>query len=248
MKLHGNSTKNTNGRAGSPEKAAPQKSASGAKSVKSNKPPVPKKPTKNNQGGAKNRMPIIIGAIFVALFAVVFIGFGVYVGGVETIFPNVSISGVSLGGKKLSEAETLLVDSGFGDEDENSVTVNIPVGDADGTSLVISAIDAGMALSPSSAARLAYDYGRSDGFFSNTFKYLGCLLGTRELNLKENLSIKEDFIRSEISLFTKDINAMLVDTETTITEDSIKLIKGGDSVFVDEDDVYVLIEEAFLAK
>ena len=253
MKLHGNSKKNTNGQTAAPEKAAPpkrpdapQKSANSAKDAKPNQPPVQKKPPKNNQGGTKNRMPIIIGAIFVALFAVVFTGFGVWVGGVDTIFPNISISGISIGGKELSEAETLLTASGFGNETQNSVTVNIPVGSSEGESLVISAIDAGMALSPSSAARLAFDYGRSSGFFANTFKYLGCLMGTKELDLKEGLSIKEDYIKSEISLFTKDISAMLVETETTVTEDSIKLIKGGNAVHVNEEDLYALIEEAFL--
>ena len=190
-------------------------------------------------------MPIIIAAGIATMLVVAFMVLGFYVSGLDTIYPKVSISGITLGGEIPSAAEVILDNSGFNSYADKSVSLNIPIGSAEGQTLTISAEEAGVLVSSAAAARMAYDYGRDGNFFSNTIKYIGCLFGGKALSFGTEFTIDEMGVRDAIELFSHDVNAILVESDTTISEDSIKLIKGGNSVFVDQDEVYSLIETAF---
>lgn len=253
MKLNGNTKKKTAdsapaGKSAAPQKAPPKQRASAAAPAASSRPARGagmRPPAKKALGGVKNRMPIIIAGIAVALVVVVFIGLGVYVNSLDTVYPNVSVSGIQLGGKDARAAESLLNSAGFNSYEDKSITVTIPVGSSAGGTLVISAEDAGVAVSSASAARMAYDYGRDGNFFTNIFAYLGCAIGGKNLDFNAEFTIDREYVKSEVARFASDINAMFMETETTIGEDSVKIIKGGSAALVDEDDLYSIIENAF---
>ena len=255
MKLNGNAKKSEKAANAGNKRAPAQKApapanrrpagAAPAAAQRAKQAPSPKKPVKSNQGGSKTRMPIIIAAGIATMLVVAFMVLGFYVSGLDTIYPKVSISGIKLGGEIPSAAEVILDNSGFNSYEDKSVSLNIPVGSAEGQTLTISAEEAGVLVSSAAAARMAYDYGRDGNFFSNTIKYIGCLFGGKALSFGSEFTIDELAVRDTIELFSHDVNAILVESDTAISEDSIKLIKGGNAVFVDQDEVYNLIESAF---
>lgn len=249
----------TNNRAGRPPASSRTTIVSGRSAAKSaagraapKKAAAPKRETpRSNRPKAAarrsfwDRMPIIIAALILALLVVSAAALGAHVAGLETVFPRVSVSGVEVGGMTKDEAALAIDESGVYGHSEEAVSVTIPIGSAEGSVLTLTAEEAGVAVSPEYAATLAYEYGRDGSFISNMMKYIGCLTVGNELDYNSEFTIDELYVRSEISLFAGSVNAMYMETETSIGEDSIRVIKGGSAVKVNEDELYKLVESAF---
>jgi hypothetical protein len=98
--------------------------------------------------------------------------------GLHTIYPNVRINGVELGGLSSEEAADILNRSGYDENKDASVTVLLPMD----YSLSITTEEADMDRSSSSAADMAYRYGRDGFFLDNFLKYLRCRIFGAELS------------------------------------------------------------------
>lgn len=186
---------------------------------------------------------LIVLAALVAIFAVILIIGSVAAKG-DTVFPNVKINGVNVGGLTESQAQHLLTK-----EAENyshaSVTVNFPGGKKG----VITSLDAGLTPTSAQAARLAIDYGRTGNIFSNSFKYFRCIIGIGmvDLNDRIDLLLNVENLQARISEIAREINTDPVQASYEIMEATLYLTKGTEGTAVDEEDLLALVSAAFMA-
>lgn len=199
-------------------------------------PPRAKKPS----GGSGYRKVVIICAAVLALIFAGFCGIGVYANGLETVFPNVSMEGVSLAGKTVAEAADTLIAYNIGTDTDKELTVNLP---AD-CSVTISAKDAGCYLSAPDAAVYAYDACHGGSYISNALSYIKCALSGMELKAADAEKLDEEYLNSKISEGVKAANLALMQTSVDIGDDRITVIKGASSVKINSDDLYDTIEAA----
>lgn len=102
-------------------------------------------------------------------------GVGVYVKGLDTIYPNLSVMDVDLGGMTVQQAEAALLAADVGDMEKTAIALELP-----GATLELSYGDVGFIHSAEEIAQMAYDYGRQGGTVGNTIRYLSCALGAQD--------------------------------------------------------------------
>jgi vancomycin resistance protein YoaR len=174
----------------------------------------------------------------------VFVFMGISAKSIDTIYPNVTLYGVNLGGMTLEEAKTALQSSDVDLYAGKSVHVDFPAN----ITLEIDAEQAGLCIDAEEEALRAYGYGRTSGFFSNTLQYILCMISPRTLESDILSKIDESYIRERIAETTRTVNAELLENSLKIDQDKITIIKGLGSVLVDDDEVYRLIRDAFTQK
>ncbi len=186
------------------------------------------------------RAALVICLSVVALLAVLAAIGGLYVKGLDTIYPNVRVDGVELGGLSAEEAADVLNRAGYDENKDAAVTVSLPMD----YSLSIKTEEAGVALSSSSAADMAYRYGRESSFISNFLTYIRCRMLGAELSEGER-NLDEKTVRARIEDAVREVNAALMSSELTIGEENISVVKGAKSMTIDEDEIYKLVADAF---
>ena len=184
---------------------------------------------------------LIILSALVVISAAVF-AFGTYVSGLETIFPNVSINGFDLGGMTKSEASAALLESGFVSESDETVKLEF----TGGVKLELSRSEAGLITTADDAIGLAYEQGRSGGFFSRTLGYLKCMMLDTDIDTGDiKNSIKEDKVRGIVSEVVKNVNSKVIDSAFSVSGDRLTITKGVSAVTVYEEDVFDAVVGAF---
>ena len=205
----------------------------------------------NDENGAKLRsgkgkIPIIIAIVAGALVILIAAGFaamGVYAQNIDTAYPNVTVSGISVGGKTVGEVYTALDEAGYlSSYQGTSVTVVLP-GDEE---LTVTAEDAGLVTSTEDTAEAVVHYGKEGSFINNTFGYLKCLLSGVEILSDDAFQINEEAVRALIANKTEELYNSVLQEAYVIKDDQIYIIKGHESIVIDEDEVYDLIYSAFL--
>lgn len=160
----------------------------------------------------------------------------------ETIFPNVNVWGVDLGGLTAQEAAVRLSDLGFGNFEGKAVTVNFSLG----LRLAIEAGDAGLSISAQEAANLAYQYGRDGTDEENAGSYLYSLENPVEIDLSPIIQIDEDKLESLVSSYVTDVNREMLDEALVIGEKEITVLKGAEALLVDAVNAYEVFYAAFV--
>ncbi len=162
---------------------------------------------------------------------------GIFINKLDTIYPNVSVSGIDLAGMTVDEATKALTDAGYSDNASNiAVTVDFP----NGEKMTITGEEAGLKLSAEDAAKAAYDYGRSGSFLSNVFGYIKSLFQVYDLE-RGSVAADEEYVRGVVGDYTKQFNERIMDTAYLITDDSITITKGSGTVLADENDLFELV-------
>ena len=212
--------------------AAPQKGA---------EPPAREK--EPGRMGAGKKAAIIICSVLAALLAGT-AGFALYVSRSGVIYPNVSLSGVGLGGLTVTEAAYELETSGWTNEDE-SVTVLLPMEH----SLTVTASEAGASVTAEQAARTAYDYCHEGNMFSCLARYIGCLVSGGSVNVE--IDVDEAAVEKLVGeaarslLEDYDASAMSFDEEEAV----LRVVKGTRSgMTVDTGLVTQMVCEALAAR
>ena len=166
------------------------------------------------------------------------------IGRSKTIYPNVSLGGISLSGMTVTEAEVALLKGGWTPQDNSEVTVILP-GDY---SFRVTGEDAGLTLDSHAAADAALRYGHSGKHFADMKAYLKCITG--KVSDADILSAASaEGILSVIDDALKEYGAMLDKGYTLDTEKAeLRLIKGGSSVRPDADELCGMILQAFADK
>ncbi len=160
-----------------------------------------------------------------------------------TIYPNVSVNGVTVGGMTVEEAAQALGDPA--DRYENaSVTVNFPTGDA----VTVTAQDLGLKpLDGTGFAQLAYSYGRGGSMLSNWQTYRACQKQPVDLKAEMDQTSEPDtqFLNELVAPVVQRVNESLGTTEVNVGEDAITIVKNSGLTRVDAADVCAVILEAF---
>ena len=121
---------------------------------------------------------VFIGFVAViAVAAVAVVGMGAYVAGRDTIFPNVTVAGVDVGGMSYDMALSTLMDKGVAVPSGVEATAVLT-----GTvSVTVTSDEAGLTGSLTEAVDQAYAYGRDGSFFANLGTYMKSLSGSFEV-------------------------------------------------------------------
>jgi len=194
--------------------------------------------------GNKTVKVIIITAL--ALVVVVvggILGAGLYAGGMGTVFPNVSASGIPLGGLTLSEAARALAGAGY---DKSLEQVYAVINFPDDESLVVKGTEAGLSLTSQQAAQVAYDYGRSPNVFRRGVNYLTSFFKSVDV-LRDKLGpLNEGYLRGVVRERVEAFNRKAEKDSYTVTETQILITKGSAGRKADEDAVYTMLVDALV--
>ncbi len=164
----------------------------------------------------------------------------VLAGRYDKIYPNVTLSGVSLGGLTVDEAAEALREAGFGELPEGSVTVELPAG----VELTLST-DEVCTAEPETLAARAYDAPRGGSAVENALGYLRCALGGLALEAETAFTVDETAIRAAVDAAAQEVQLSLLENELRIGEDSITVVKGAQGVCIDCDALTAQLAAAF---
>lgn len=203
--------------------------------------PAEKKKAPKSEKRSKRGRNVVLGIVLgvTAVIALCALG-GFIVGSGDTVYPNISIGGVSLGGMTVSEATAALNDAGWNGGDISPVTVSLP-GDREFT---VTADDAGLRLDAEEAAQAAYAYGHGGDPFENLLAYFKCIAGKTDgaaITAAVDEKALKAKVESELSEFKKLASEAQIDEEAA----TLSLIKGAESMKLDADELCSLIAKAF---
>ena len=196
---------------------------------------------KKRASGLKKALIAIL--IVVALLLGGTAGFAVYVSRTGTIFPNVTLDGVELGGLTVSEAADRLTAAGWVKEDE-SVSVPLP---AEHT-LTITAAEAGASVTAEEAAQAAYDYCHEGNLLSGLMRYVNCVFsgGSVETVIDVDRAAVQSAVEAAVADTLNDLEASGVEVD----EDRgvISVVKGATDLDIDTAELTRLFCDAFAAR
>ena len=192
---------------------------------------------KKRASGLKKALIAIL--IVVALLLGGTAGFAVYVSRTDTIFPNVTLDGVELGGLTVSEAADRLTAAGWVKEDE-SVSVPLP---AEHT-LTITAAEAGASVTAEEAAQAAYDYCHEGNLLNGLMRYVNCLLSGG--SVETVIDVDEAAVQSAVEAAVADTLNDLEASGVEVDEDRgvISVVKGATDLDIDSAELTRLFCEA----
>lgn len=203
-------------------------------------PPASDEPQKTSRKG------LIAGGIIGGIILVAVLMFGVAmicVGNVETIYPKVRLGGYALGGLYYEEAVDTLDMADWSNIENPAVTVELP-----GGAFSVTFVQAGIICDGETAARAAYDYGRSGNAFSNTCEYLRCLIFGKDLTEEVFGALDEELIDGVVQMGVAAAQANLMDdVEIDADAETVTVIKGASYIHLDVREVYDLVISALRA-
>jgi vancomycin resistance protein YoaR len=163
----------------------------------------------------------------------------------EEIYPNVMAYGIDFGGMTPPEAEAALRNAdGFDMYADARVTVNFP-GDLE---LTVVGAEVGLSSDAAVAASKLFAIGRGGGFISNGLNYLRCIIAPRNVEFSDGASLNSEAIRKMVAEIAVEVNREIMDNTLNVGETTVTIIKGSNSVLVDEAQVCTLIERALLER
>ncbi len=191
---------------------------------------------------------ILLAVVLFAAVMVLGVGFtyAKRVSELTTIYPNVNVNGVDVGGMTVAEATAALGDAP--ERYENAaVTVNFPTGE----SVTVTADELGLEpLDGASFARAAYAYGRGGTMLANLRTYMACRNKPVFMavdGIQDN-SIDENIIAEKLRPAADAVDAKLDTVKAQIGEDAIALVKNDGAAHVDVQALAGQVREAFEAE
>lgn len=210
--------------------------ASKLKERKAAKIKLPKRKTK----GGKFKKPFIVTIAVVALLILAFFLMGAYANGSETIFNNISMDDVDLGGLTAKEAADALEASSLGTSEDRELKMTMPAG----VELLISAREAGCYMNAPDAAAYAYGLCHEGSFFSNTITYFRSLLGGIELTSSSGAELDEEYLHSVVEEAVNEAQLALLNNSVDIGDETVTIVKGASAVVIDKDEIYNIVKTA----
>ncbi len=192
---------------------------------------------------------VLISLAAVLLVGVIVLGVGFTyasrVAKLTTIYPNVSVNGVAVGGMTVSEAARAL-----GDDPDRytnaAVTVNFPTGE----SVTVTAQQLGLRPDDGTElAMLAYNYGRDGSMLSNWKAFQSCKSEAVDMAVDRiGTAIDEQTIQSIVQPVAAAVDEKLRATDVQIGQDQITVVKNSGTTRVDVAAVTDMIRDAFEAE
>lgn len=177
----------------------------------------------------------------IAVLALACAGFVFYTASLDTIYPNVLLDGVYVGGITPEAAALLLQSQGEEGFDGKSVTVELPMGE----SLTVTAEQLGLGGDPAAAAREAFAYGRDGGYIQNAVNYIKCFWGQGVNILWKGSGVDTQALQQIVTAAAEPLNRRLESAGAEITEQSVTFTKGAGAMELDVQELSDLIGMAF---
>ena len=224
------------GRTGAPRSPEPAKPVS-----------KPAKQQKEKKSGMPlgARIAIIAGAV--AVIAVVAVcGYGFSLKNRDTIFPNVYVAGVNVGGLKRDAAITAV--EGAVNKSYASDTLTVVLPDRE---LTLDPEVTNVALNPDEAIDAAMAYGRDGGPIKALKTYLSAKNTEHSISLESSLNLDTDYIRQLVDKTAKDAKKDFTESSVSVEEDEegrarkIVVKVGSPAVSLDADALYDAVLQRF---
>ncbi|MCL2842064.1 MAG: VanW family protein [Oscillospiraceae bacterium] len=183
---------------------------------------------------------ILLSLALLSTGAMAAVGFSVSNG--ATIFPNVVIVGVPVGGLTIDEAADLLEEPMQEAGAQRMVTISFP----GGNTLEVSAKEAGLSFTGYEAARIAYQYGRSDNLFSNAWSFLRGQFVSANPDPFSMHPANLELLQTAIADAADEID-LRSHSSHEIVGDELIITTGQQAVEFDEGQLIDIITDAFLA-
>lgn len=165
-----------------------------------------------------NKVLPVAGIAVAALALVVFLGvffWGLHLKQADTVFPNVCVSGVNIGGMEAHEAEQVLQTTLADTHATRTLTVQLP-----DRKMVFDPELANSPLDTSAMVDAALAYGRDGGPFRVLATYITCKKSAYILDMGDFLQVDTEYIRELIEKTAADVEREMVQSEVTMDEEA----------------------------
>ena len=160
----------------------------------------------------------------------------------DTIFPNISVNGVDVGGMTVEEAVKALEDGGADPYKGASVKVIF----TEEKSIDITAAELGLNSDVRAAAEMAWCYGRDGSSPLQSLRsYRAAERGGVDLAWESGAQIDENALRSILDGAAAEVNTELLSSSAEIGEEGVTLTKGMSASHVDTDALFTQVCRAF---
>ena len=192
-------------------------------------------PRRKRRGG-------LIAAVIAALLCVGVLGSAFAVSRRSTIFPRVAIHGENVSAMTVDEAAEVVRKSGWDGPDAVVLRAELPAS----VDLEVKAEDVGWTATAQEAAQAAYDYGRDGNLFTNFINYVRTSFVGHEI--ADDLTGDTDAaaLKAEVRKAVEKANDAMTegDMEVDTEHKVLRMVKGGDLLMVETDEVYNRVLEA----
>ncbi len=206
----------------------------------------------NDRGGrgGKGSGRIWLWAIpLITLLLAVVVVLGVYmsqakkIARLDTIYPNISVNGIEVGGLTVEEAAAKLETGGADAYKDAAATVLLPMD----TTLTVTAEELGIGGDTTVPALAAYNYGRDGSLMENMKTYRACQKTPLNMNWDVEAQLDEALLLEKVKPVVDEVNTKLLETEAVIDEEArtITIVKGVGAAAVDIQGVCGLITQSF---
>jgi len=164
------------------------------------------------------RIGIRSGIAAAALALVIVLGlliFAVVLKGGDTIFPNVCVAGVNLGGMTREEAEQELENALSTTQMDRTLTVQLP-----DRKLVFEEDEVSVPVDPEQLVEEAMNYGRSAGLLRIPGIYLSCKRSGQILDDGSALNVDQQYIRETIEKAAEDVKQDMEESQISMDEEA----------------------------
>ena len=204
-----------------------------------------KEPSKANKSSRKTwKVIVLVLAVLIAASCASAVYAAKKLQEMDTIFPNLELNGVSVGGLTVDEAETKLEESGVYDMSGRTVEVIV----SDEHRVTVSAEDCSLSMDLQEAAEIAYDYGRLGGVVDTLLDYLRCRREPVSYDIRRAATMDEEAF---LSIVKPVAEAFAAETEGNTRKIDIEaqtatLTKGSSDVYIDYEGITEAAKDAFI--
>mgnify|MGYP002554864300 CR=1 FL=1 len=191
-------------------------------------------------GGGK-KVGILVGCVLlVAVLCVC--AYGMILKGQDTIYPNVYVAGINVGGLKRDAAIHAVQEAVDQHTSADTLTVVLP-----DRSLSFTPEVSQVALNADEAVDQALQYGRSGGPITALITYNRAKHNEYNVDLESSLNLDTDYIRSLIDQTARDVESDRIDPIVKVDEDAgtITVTAGSPAIHLDADALYDAVIQRF---
>ena len=192
------------------------------------------------QSGGGKKVGIILGCvILVAVLCVC--AYGMILKGQDTIYPNVYVAGINVGGLKRDAAIHAVQEAVDQHTSADTLTVVLP-----DRSLSFTPEVSQVALNADEAVDQAMQYGRSGGPITALITYNRAKHNEYNVDLESSLNLDTDYIRSLIDQTARDVETDRIDPIVKVDEEAgtITVTAGSPAIHLDADALYDAVHPA----
>ena len=193
------------------------------------------------QSGGGKKVGIILGCvILVAVLCVC--AYGMILKGQDTIYPNVYVAGINVGGLKRDAAINAVQEAVDQHTSADTLTVVLP-----DRSLSFTPEVSQVALNADEAVDQAMQYGRSGGPITALITYNRAKHNEYNVDLESSLNLDTDYIRSLIDQTARDVETDRIDPIVKVDEEAgtITVTAGSPAIHLDADALYDAVIQRF---